>query len=55
MKQIQNNLQNEFISKVLKTNEKNLKNADFFYQVTFCQTKYCHRFINFEIDMHMET
>lgn len=24
--------------------------ADFHYQVTYCDTKYCHRYINFEIE-----
>ena len=24
--------------------------ADFFYQVTYCETKYSHRHVNFEVD-----
>ena len=27
-----------------------LREAEFHYQVTFCETKYSHRYINFEIE-----
>lgn len=27
-----------------------MRDAEFHYQVTFCETKYSHRYINFEID-----
>jgi hypothetical protein len=39
----------QFISKVIETHSQRLLKGDYFYQVTFCQTKYCHRYINFEI------
>lgn len=40
----------EFIRKVLTQHAHSLHQADFFYQVTYCETRYSHRTINFEID-----
>ena len=41
----------EFIECVMKAHRQTLRDAEFHYQVTFCETKYSHRFINFEIDV----
>jgi len=35
---------------VIDSHEQTLREADFFYQVTYCDTKYCHRFVNFEVE-----
>lgn len=46
---MQSDLNEQFVDKVSATANQTLKNAEYFYQVTFCQTKYCHRFVNFEV------
>lgn len=45
----------EFIQGVLTQHRETLKAAEFHYQVTFCETKYTHRYINFEIEAEQAT
>ena len=44
----------EFVKKVLEQHKQTLEEAEFTYQVTFCETKYCHRYINFEVDAEQQ-
>ena len=43
-------LTQDFIQQVLASHKQTMAEADFHYQVTYCETKYCHRYINFEIE-----
>ena len=40
----------EFVEKVIQAHRNTLREAEYHYQVTFCETKYSHRYINFEIE-----
>jgi hypothetical protein len=48
-KQLVNEMTDNFIKRVVETHNQSLRDSAFSYQVTFCQTKYCHRYINFVI------
>jgi hypothetical protein len=49
-KQMQVKTRDEFIRNVLKQHQTSLQNASYYYQVTYCETRYSHRTINFEVD-----
>ena len=40
---------NQFIEQVAQNYQRSLSEARFSYQVTYCDTKYFHRFTNFEV------
>lgn len=41
----------DFMKSVMDGHRQTLDEAAFYYQVTFADTKYCHRYINFEVDV----
>ncbi len=47
-------LTKDLIQNIISAHKQTLKEAEFHYQVTFCDTKYCHRYINFEIDVEQK-
>ena len=47
-------LTKELVQNIISAHNQTLKEAEFYYQVTFCETKYCHRYINFEIEIEQK-
>ena len=47
---MQTKTRDDLITRVILQHAHSLQVADFFYQVTYCETKYSHRHVNFEID-----
>eukprot|EP00347_Sterkiella_histriomuscorum_P005662 403355741 len=39
----------DFIQKIIEIQHQQLLKAQFFLQITFCETEFCHRFVNFEV------
>jgi hypothetical protein len=43
------NTGDDFIQKVLAIQQEQLLRAQYYLQVTYCETEFCHRFVNFEV------
>lgn len=41
----------QIVEKILNLQKLALENADFYVQLTYCETSYCHRFVHFEVDI----
>jgi hypothetical protein len=39
----------DFAKKVLEVQHQQLQKAQYFNQITYSDTEYCHRFVNFEV------
>lgn len=52
---IKQDLHNSFLEKIMNSAQQKVKLSEFYYQVTFCEVKYCHRFANFEVPIEIET
>lgn len=39
----------DFVQKILEVQHQQLVNAQYYCQVTYCETDFSHRFINFEV------
>lgn len=40
----------QIVEKVLSLQKMALENAQFYLQLTYCDTTFCHRFVHFEVD-----
>ena len=45
----------DLIKNIIEQHKLTLLDAEYAYQVTFCETKYCHRYVNFEIDSDLKS
>ena len=41
----------QIIDKILQIQKAALQNSQFYLQLTYCETTFCHRFIHFEVDL----
>ena len=41
----------QIVDKILNLQKMSLENAQYYLQLTYCDTTFCHRFVHFEVDI----